>query len=245
MRAPDGGMTAVEGKIFEFARQTLVELKTLDPRTKSARLFEDLALSAAMVIALYERGLEDPNASDSKEIEEDIVRICASGDNRYLRVLAGAFLVGEVPLPPPLLEWLIDNIGTTTPAPSGAPPDFYRNRDIARTIKAIIERWPIKATRNRARHGKGTPHSACSIMTAALRSLRENLEEGAVETVWRLRAKRLDHPPWPEALRRPVKRFHARGLHTTMVLMQKQCGSVLPTERPGRRRRRNERSVVR
>jgi hypothetical protein len=151
---------------------------------------------AVITLRMYAVALEDgpQGAADRKEIEELIAKECARkersrSDDLYLRRLASVLIQNEVPLPPALREWVVHNIDKAPPPPSrGARSPIYRDFIICTTLASIMDQWPnIKPTRARARHGTGTPHSACSIMTVALRSLRVHKDESAVETIWRYR----------------------------------------------------------
>jgi hypothetical protein len=91
---------------------------------------------------------------------------------------------------PVLREFIVDNLERPPPQQRsrGAPTRTGRDIDIATAIEAIVQDWPfIRPTRRGDRHGTGTPHSACSIVTAALVSLGANLTESAVEAIWHRR----------------------------------------------------------
>jgi hypothetical protein len=153
---------------------------------------------AVITLRMYAAALADgpQDNADKKEIEELIAKECSRtecsrSDDLYLRRLASVFITNEVPLPLALREWVTHNIDKAPPPPSrGAPSTIYRDLVICGTLATIVQQWPnIKPTRTPARHGTGTPHSACSIMTMALRSLGVHKAESAVETIWRHRPR--------------------------------------------------------
>jgi hypothetical protein len=142
---------------------------------------------------MYMGALKDgpQGVADKKEIEELIAKECSRtkrsrSDDLYLRRLVGALILNEVPLPPALRDWIVHNIDRPPPLPSrGAPSTIYRDIVIYWALSSMVRRGPARPTRNPARHGTGTPHSACSIMTAALAALGTHLSERGVETIWR------------------------------------------------------------
>jgi hypothetical protein len=152
-------------------------------------VWDKVEITGRMYMAALDAGPR--GVADKKEIEELIAKECSRtklsrNDDLYLRRLAGAFIQNEVPLPSALREWIISNIDKAPPAPlRGARSTIYRDLVIGVTLATIVHQWPIKPTRNPARHGTGTPHSACSIMAAALAALGTHLSEGGVETIWR------------------------------------------------------------
>jgi hypothetical protein len=203
MRAPDDGMTAEERKefeleIFEFAREQLLELATEhgsflekfkfnDPDSERIAAESD-GLKFGVMLVMEIR--ESADASKRRRWEDRIAEICSEGNDVLLRQLTKVFIEKEMIFPAPLREWAINNIDVPPPVPRGAPSRGWRNFFILLTISAIVRRCPlIKPTRTRARHGAGTPHSACSIVAMALQSLGANIDESAVEAIWRRRTK--------------------------------------------------------
>jgi hypothetical protein len=151
---------------------------------------DKVEITGRMYRAALEAGPQ--GVADQKEIEELIAKECSRtkrsrSDDLYLRRLVGALILNEVPLPPALREWIVHNIDKPPPLPSRGAPSTTTYRDIViyLTLAAIVYQWPIKPTRNSDRHGTGTPHSACSIMTAALAAHGTHLSERGVETIWR------------------------------------------------------------
>jgi hypothetical protein len=193
MRAPDDGMTTEERDIFEYVRSTFEEHGTAAPdRSDKKHFMQDVVEE---ILARNWEALSYPEDSAERKAAEEFIaaearRLGYHDDGDLWRMLTKELVAqGLLVVLPVLREFIVDNLERPPPpAPRGAPPRIGRDIEIATTIEAIVEDWPfIRPTRRGDRHGTGTPHSACSIVTAALVSLGANLTESAVEAIWHRR----------------------------------------------------------
>jgi hypothetical protein len=115
----------------------------------------------------------------------------------FFPLLVAEFIEHKESLPESFRQWLVDELrklpkGRRAPLYNPAhsadllgPRNQHRDSQIGRAVLAVVSRYHIRPTRNRAkRPGSNPTESACSIVAKALGKLGINLTESAVEAIW-------------------------------------------------------------